>query len=219
MMAFSGDWLKTKQRTVRDNFSENLGLRVHRAISWIKKAESENDPDGRFIFLWIAFNACYAEYGSESVNRPERRKLDTFFQKISELDAETLIYEAIWEQYSQPIRLILSNKYVFEPFWSHYNEIEGYDNWEDSFNKAKTSSLIALKEKNTAHVLKIVFDRLYVLRNQLVHGGSTYSGAVNRAQVQDGASILGHLIPVFVNIMMDHPETPWGKPFYPVTDD
>jgi hypothetical protein len=97
MMAFTGDWLKTKQRTVRDNFSENLGLRVHRAISWIKKAESENDPDGRFIFLWIAFNACYAEYGSESVNRPERRKLDTFFQKISELDAETLIYEAIWE--------------------------------------------------------------------------------------------------------------------------
>ena len=64
--------------------------------------------------------------------------------------------------------------------------------------------------------LSFVFDRLYVLRNQLVHGGSTWNSAVNRDQVRDGAVILGFLMPVFVDIMMDHPDEDWGKPFYPV---
>lgn len=217
-MAHTGGWLKTKQRTIRDSFPENLGLRVHRAISWILKAETEQDPDGQFIFLWIALNACYAEYGTDINARPERNKLGAFFEKIVGLDSENLIYKAIWEQYSQPIRLILSNKHVFEPFWSHHNAIKGYENWEASFEKAKTSALLALKEKNPAQVLNIVFDRLYVLRNQLVHGGSTHNGQVNRSQVSDGSKILGHLMPIFVNVMMDHPSTPWGEPFYPVTN-
>ena len=217
-MAHTGDWLKTKQRTIRDSFPENLGLRIHRAISWILKAETEQDPDGQFVFLWIALNACYAEYRLETSSRPERSKLDVFFHKIVDLDSENLIYKAIWEQYSQPIRLILSNKHVFEPFWNHHNAIEGYEDWEVSFDKAKASALIALKEKNAAHVLNIMFDRLYVLRNQLVHGGATHAGKVNRSQVSDGATILKHLVPIFVNVMMDHPSIPWGEPFYPVKD-
>ena len=51
----------------------------------------------------------------------------------------------------------------------------------------------------------MVFDRLYVLRNQLVHGGATWNSSVNRAQVRDGAAILGFLLPVFVDLMMDNP--------------
>ena len=215
-MEHTAAWLKKKQRKNRDTFPENLGLRVHRAISWVKKAEIEEDTDGRFIFLWIALNACYAEYSVDSVNRPERRKLESFFNTIIMLDTKNLVYEAVWNQYSQTIRTILSNEFIFEPFWSHFNRIAGYEHWEESFKQAKKSSLIALKERNTAHVLKIVFDRLYVLRNQLVHGGATYSGGINRAQVKDGAEILNDLIPLFINIMMDHPETSWGRPFYPV---
>ena len=42
-----------------------MGLRVHRAISWIGRAEvCGTDADAKFIFLWIAFNAAYAQlYG------------------------------------------------------------------------------------------------------------------------------------------------------------
>ena len=217
-MAYDSGWLKEKQRRVREEFPINLGLRVHRAISWIKKAEIETDPDGQFIFLWIAFNACYAEYSQKSHDRPERSRLNEFFRKINGLDSDGLIYRAIWQQYSQAIRTILNNQFVFEPFWSYYNQISGHDNWAIEFEKAKKKSLLALRDRKTARVLYIVFDRLYVLRNQLVHGGATYDGGVNRAQVKDGAAILGHLVPLFVNIMMDHPESVWGKPFYPVTD-
>ena len=54
--------LKTFQRAHRDNFSESLALRTHRGLSWLNRAEqSEDDPDAKFIFLWIAFNAIYAQ--------------------------------------------------------------------------------------------------------------------------------------------------------------
>ena len=74
----------------------------------------------------------------------------------------------------------------------------------------------ALREHDTVRILSILFDRLYVLRNQLVHGGATWNSDVNRDQVRDGASLLGCLLPIFVDLMMDNPDQNWGKPFYPV---
>ena len=54
--------LKEKQRAIRGGFPETMSLRVHRAISWIGRAEAcGDDNDARFIFLWIAFNAAYAD--------------------------------------------------------------------------------------------------------------------------------------------------------------
>ena len=49
--------LKAKQRELRAGFPETMGLRGHRSISWIDRAEDASDDDGRFIFLWISFNA------------------------------------------------------------------------------------------------------------------------------------------------------------------
>ena len=74
----------------------------------------------------------------------------------------------------------------------------------------------ALRARDTVEVLSRVFDRLYVLRNQLVDGGATWNSRVNRDQVRDGAAILAFLLPVFVDVMMDNPGEAWGRPFYPV---
>ncbi len=67
-------------------------------------------------------------------------------------------------------------------------------------------------------MLSILFDRLYVLRNQLVHGGATWDSSANRDQVRDGAALLGCLLPVFINLMMDNPHREWAMPNYPVVD-
>ncbi len=46
--------LKDKQRSLRSGFSEPLGLRVHRALSWYgRSAQSTDDNDIRFILLWV----------------------------------------------------------------------------------------------------------------------------------------------------------------------
>src|ERR1700712_4819551 len=52
--------LKTRHRIERDAHHPNLALRVHRALSWLNRAEQAEDVDGRFFFLWISFNGAYA---------------------------------------------------------------------------------------------------------------------------------------------------------------
>jgi hypothetical protein len=48
--------LKARHRRERERWPEGpLTLRVHRALSWLNRAEQCDDPDGRFVFLWIAF--------------------------------------------------------------------------------------------------------------------------------------------------------------------
>jgi hypothetical protein len=72
--------------------------------------------------------------------------------------------------------------------------------------------------RDTVTVLAIVLSRVYVLRNQLVHGGATWNSRVNRDQVRDCTRFLGQLVPLVVGIMMDHPATLWGDPCYPVVE-
>jgi len=65
-------------------------------------------------------------------------------------------------------------------------------------------------------VLSVVLSRIYTLRNQLMHGGATWNSSVNRDQIRDCRSLMGKLVPVVIEIMLDHPETLWGDACYPV---
>lgn len=60
-------------------------------------------------------------------------------------------------------------------------------------------------------VLSIVLSRIYVLRNQLVHGGATWGSSVNREQLRDCTNFMAKLVPLVIETMMDHPETLWGQ--------
>ncbi len=167
--------LKDKQRTLRDGFPETMSLRVHRAISWIGRAEQAgDDQDAAFLFLWIGFNSAYADEAAlQGMASRERAMFGEFFNKMVALDREQRIYDAIWQRFSGPIRRLLENRYVFSPFWQFHNGVEGYDDWQDRFVAAARRFARALQDKDTAVVLSFVFDRLYVLRNQLIHGGAT----------------------------------------------
>lgn len=142
-----------------------------------------------------------------------------FFDTIIELDRDHRIYNAVWERFPHEIRLLLNNKYVFAPFWNHHNDIPGFENWAESLSQSQKVIAIAMTKRDTARILSVVFDRLYLLRNQIVHGGATWNSGVNRSQVGDGAAVLGYLLPLFVDIMMDNSARDWGKPFYPVIDE
>lgn len=217
MRTFSS--LKEKQRNIRSGFSSDVGLRVHRCLSWLNRAEQASDDfDAAFIFYWISFNAAYAEEIGEATIIGERSAFDGFFRKLIELDSDNQIYDAIWDKFSQSIRLFLDNQYIFQPFWKHQNHIDGYEDWKERFDKSKRRFNSALANHDTRAVLGMLFDRLYVLRNQLVHGGATWNSSVNRDQVRDGARILGFLVPIFVDLMMDNPDKNWGLPYYPVVD-
>ena len=209
--------LKEKQRSLRDGFSDSLGLRVHRSISWLQRAAQEHDdPDAAFVFLWIAFNSAYSQDIGIAYHVSEKGRFKSFLSTLLSFDQEDRIYYLVWTRFPHEIRLVLENQYVFGPFWNHQNGLEGYDDWLDKLDASVKKAKVALSAKDTERVLNELFDRLYVLRNQIIHGGSTWAGAVNRAQVRDGSEILGSLIPVFVDLMMENPQHSWKDPIYPV---
>lgn len=176
----------------------------------------------RFILLWIGFNAAYAGGIEASAVSPapegERGLFQAFFSTLVRLDSRHRVYDMVWERFSQEIRLLLGNRYVYHPFWQHQNGVSGYDDWAEKLERSKTSINHALREHDTVRNLSILFDRLYVLRNQLVHGGATWNSEVNRDQVRDGASLLGCLLPIFIDLMMDNPGHEWPMPNYPVVE-
>ncbi len=205
--------LKAKQRELRAQFSEALRLRVHRAISWLGRAESEKDDlDVKFILLWIAFNAAYAD--EITYEDSERSAFKSFFTALVSLDNDSKIYNAVWARFPQEIRLFLSNKHVYAPFWRFHNGDISCENWEERMRRELVKINQAVAKKETAEILTILCDRLYVLRNQLIHGGATWNSKINRTQVKDGAAILSYLVPIFVDIMLENPKHDWGKPFY-----
>lgn len=189
---------------------------MHRSISWIGRAELEKqDPDAAFLFLWIAFNAAYA--GEDEDTPPgERRQFVEFIDQLVVNDDDGRLYEVIWGRFQGPIRRVMQNRFVYRPFWLNQNGITGNENWARKFRASAERFVRAMADRDTAHVLREVFDRLYTLRCQIMHGSSTWNGKVNREQVRDGATILREVVPVMVDIMMDHPDEDWGCPLYPV---
>jgi hypothetical protein len=211
--------LKARQRDIREGFGTGLALRTHRALSWLHRAEQETkDPDARFLFLWIAFNAAYANQINDRRDFSERRLLVGFLNRLIDSDHTQLLYQLVWRRYSESIRLLIDNHYVFQPFWDHMNTPDTAADWQDQFQRSKRSAHKALGKMNTKKVFAVTFDRLYTLRNQLVHGGSTWNSSVNRRQIVDGARILGDIVPLVVHLMMENPNQLWGDPCYPVIE-
>jgi hypothetical protein len=42
---------------------------------------------------------------------------------------------------------------------------------------------------------------------------------VNRDQLRDGGNLLGKLVPLIIELMMDNPATLWGDACFPVVKD
>lgn len=216
---FNHEDLKTRQRSIRDTFSPSLSLRTHRALSWLNRAEQEtSDEDARFLFLWIAFNAAYANEFHDRKIITERKMLLQFLDRLVESDDKSLLHEIVWNQFSSSIRVLIDNKFVFQPFWDCQAGLISERAWKESFEKSKAAANGALGRTDTTQVLAVIFDRLYTLRNQIVHGGATWNSDINRAQMKDGANILGYLVPTVIHLMMENHNQLWGDACYPVVD-
>ncbi len=211
--------LKARQRAIRDSFQPSLALRTHRSLSWLQRAEMESDDqDARFIFLWVAFNAAYANEIHDRRTFPERRLLLGFLGRLIKADADKILYEIVWREFPNSIRLLIDNKYVFAPFWDYHNGRISEDEWVRHFERSKASVSRAIGRLDTKMALAVILDRLYTLRNQLVHGGATWNSSVNRSQIQDGAAILGLIVPAVIHLMMEHADSFPGDACYPVVD-
>jgi len=111
---------------------------------------------------------------------------------------------------------LVDNRYVFMPFWRALRDHDSAPIWEEAFARAKQAAMLSLMHKDTVKLLAIVFERLYVLRCSLVHGGATWNSQVNRAQVADGVRLLESVLPRVLSLMIEHPGLELGSIAFPV---
>lgn len=202
------------RKLIAATLPETLTIRLHRAISWLKSAEKQEDNlDLKFISLWVSFNACYAVDINGMNSRPEKAKLRDFTSSLVQFDQNRL-YNLFWEKYSGPVKVLIENKFVFEKFWE-YTRGES-DDYEIAFIKSITHATNCLSKQNIEGLLEIVLERLYTLRNQLIHGGATYNSKLNRSQLRDACNIMQLLVPIIIDIMLENGEHDWGEIAYPV---
>ncbi len=186
------------------------------------------DYDAAFIFYWIAFNAAYADAGVTrderrdergEEQRGEREARCECLEKIIRLDVCEKIHKVIRLRFWGPVEKFVKNKYVYHPFWKNHSGLSRYKNWGSWLEEEGDVVHEALKQWDVKDILIILFDRLYVLRNQLIHGGATWQGSVNRQQVEEGALMMALLVPLFIELMMDNPDTDWGTADFPYVED
>ena len=193
-----------------------IGQRVHRALSWFDKSEQcADDKDNQFVFLWIAFNAEYAQ-DTVCLQHTETKAFSLFVSKLVELDQDNKLYNLLWSEFTSGIRALLDNKFVYQPFWDFHNGKISETEWKERFSKAKASANYALSNKHTEQLITIVLQRMYTLRNQIIHGGATWNSSANRTQVRDSVAFLSQLVPFIIDIMMDNSDQIWGSANYPV---
>ena len=106
----------------------------------------------------------------------------------------------------------MSVAYLFRDFWQtvHGDDTEWEDNFELSIRKAKQCK----EQKNILLYCMTVIERIYILRNQLAHGGSTHGGKMNRQQLQQCILIMDLFVPVIMDIIMQNPDIDWGLLMY-----
>ena len=199
---------------------ENLGLRWRRCTSWLAQAEQEiwdSKFDAAFIFCWIAFNAAYSIDIPEPRESFELESIKKYFAVLRELDDQRSIEQALFDNETRwrQIQETLDNQYIFTPFWMSQQDSSNSAPWGDSLDRSREKVRRAQVNRDVRPVLEETFGRLYVLRNQLVHGAATYNGSLNRRQVEWGAVLLYMLLPVFLELMFNNPDVDWGVPKYP----
>ena len=193
-----------------NNVKDNRSVRIHRSLSWLKRGQNEidGDPDAAFIFHWIGFEAlCSGQ------SRPAaKNKIRAFLRAAIRADRDDSIYNRVIASESETILALVANAYVYTPFWNHYyGKLSPQEptEWADSLIGSVRRTLDNLKrgEARTFGALEVLFERLRELRNQMSHGGATWEGGANRDQVRDGARIMSCLLPIFLDLMMDNPNS------------
>ncbi len=199
----------------------DLKLRWRRCTSWLEQAEREIHNaryDEAFIFCWIAFNAAYSVDTQDTRESHELVSIRKYLALLSGLDSGKSMERAVFDSENRwnQIEQIIGNQFIYADFWKYQQSDPPSNSWHVSLEASREKLRRERRNRDVRGVLEEVFKRLYVMRNQLVHGAATYNGSVNRRQVQWGAALLYLLLPVFLDLMFRNPDADWGAPKYPV---
>ncbi len=204
-----------------ESLPDPLRLRVHRSLSWLVESDkvAQASLDCQFITLWIAFNAAYGREVGPSEASGDRAGYKEFIGIVCSLDEDGLIGNALFTTFSQAVRVLLEDRFCYQPYWNAVNGRGSMASASERFKEDRRRAYQALQQGDHSRLLAIVVDRLYTIRNQVLHGGATCGSSVNRSVVKTGIGILRSVVPSILVVMMKHPGDGWGAPYYPYSND
>lgn len=201
--------------------SDPLRLRIHRSLSWLVQSEklAGVSADCCFMTLWVAFNAAYGKDMGPVDCAGDRAGYKEFIGTVCTLDTNGVIGNALFSSFSSSVRVLLENRFCYQPFWNAVNGRVSMKDASARFCVDRHKAYQALEQGDHSRLLGIVADRIYTLRNQILHGGATCESSANRKVVATATEILKKVVPAILIVMMEHPEHVWGAPIYPYLKD
>lgn len=180
-----------------------IHIRLYRAHSWMKRAEKlvAIDPDGCFIFYWVAFNALYGQprYLSVKRNPNEETDFEEFLDLTYKLDTANKIREKLTEvrMYSADL---LTDAYLNKDCWEEWSQ--------RSLATVDQRRWYGPRDKKRGTDLFKVFQCLYVLRNQVFHGCSADGSTKNRDTLAKAINVMRTFVPLFHDLIQTNQTDP-----------
>lgn len=188
---------------------QSFSIRVWRGLSWLERAEAASDPDSRFISLWIAFNAIYGHLAEAGRDAQDHASWQSFLARMVKHDASDALGRILGDQQAAILRLI-DNRFLFRPFW------QKQPGATEKLRRAVQRTLIDFRQGNTLAVLQELFERLYVMRQQVFHGAATSGGKLNRFSLETCTQLLARIVPPMIDTMIvAGPGVDWGEVCFP----
>lgn len=205
-------WKPTKESLIAASEHEGLRVRIHRACSWLERAqEATDDLDGRLLFQWSAFSALFSRWDPDN-RRPvdERESIGAFLSAMQELDAEGRIVESL--DALRPLAAdIFDDEFLARFFWD-----EPGPERADTYRRSTAMMKEWLERGRIRPALDRLFDRVWLLRSQLADGAASAGSRFNRPALERCTAFLDLILPVFLNVMIDHGrERTWDDMCYP----
>lgn len=190
----------------------DLTIRIHRCCSWLGRAQhvagesGDSALDDQLVFLWIAFNALYGRWDPES-NHPARdiQSVRDFIRDVTALDqgAGRNLLGGLLEDERPLVERIFDNAYLDHYFWRGLEDGEGED--EETWRNMPRKGRHYLDAGQTERALdRLLLYRVYQLRCQLLHGGATHGGRLNRGSIADCGRFLHLFLDRSLEILL-HP--------------
>ena len=219
------------ERTI-EQIKEDNDTRFRRAGAWLKEANGQSEPPAKFVFSWIAFNAQFADKSAREKWEKEGRKrpLDlimicSFVDRIVACGNGEILVAAI-DAVKPSMREIFHLPQTYHGFWDKPSSLRIPETecteaqWKSHFHREVSKCYKQLSEalagREAGPVLKHIFDRLYVVRNQVFHGGHSRSKgqSLGYTQIRHGAEVLVKMTQCFQEVMAERmdkfPKEDWG---------
>lgn len=207
-------WRPHKERLLANGNDHATLIRFHRACSWLARVETlaENeDVNLALVSLWIAFNSLYGQWDeARREPKPDRECWRAFVVRVLRLDRTCHVVNSL-QEHKRLVISLLEDDYLSGFFWRDPSARR-----PGQSRRAKRNVQTWYLDGRWTMILDELFDRIYLMRCQLVHGAATYGGQLNRTSLRRCVWMLQSLIPAFLMAWIDHgADEDWGPMCYP----